>query len=275
MRPSGMWRRLRKWAKSWSRRARSATLLAPAGADDPPSGADDALAPGTELKEFAIERVLGVGGFGVTYLARDVSLDAWRAVKEYLPRECGVRRLDGVVGPRLQTDSDDYRWGLARFLKEARVLARFDHRYIVRVYRVFEALGTAYLVMEYVDGRSLKSEIHTGGTLGDDEVRSILLAITESLAAVHDAGLLHRDIKPDNVMLRPDGTPVLIDFGAARQMGLSRSLSVTAVVSDGYAPIEQYTEQLERQGPRPPRGVNGPTRLRAANGCGPRTLANP
>lgn len=224
-------------------------VLGPSDAGDPPSSADDALAPGTELKEFVIERVLGVGGFGVTYLARDVSLDAWRAVKEYLPRECGVRRLDGVVGPRLGTDAEDYRWGLARFLKEARVLARFDHRYIVRVYRVFEALGTAYLVMEYVEGRSLKSEIHAGGMMADDEVRAILLAITESLVAVHDAGLLHRDIKPDNVMLRPDGTPVLIDFGAARQMlGLSRS-SITAVVSDGYAPIEQYAEQHERQGP--------------------------
>ena len=248
MKPPGMWRRLREWGKSWSRRARSATLLAPAGANDLPSSADDALAPGTELKEFVIERVLGVGGFGVTYLARDVSLDAWRAVKEYLPRECGVRRIDGVVGPRLETDTEEFRWGLAGFLKEARVLARFDHRYIVRVYRVFEALGTAYLVMEYVEGRSLKSEIHAAGMMEDDEVRAILLAITESLAAVHDSGLLHRDIKPDNVMLRPDGTPVLIDFGAARQMlGLSRSS--VAVVSDGYAPIEQYGEQQERQGP--------------------------
>ena len=251
-----MWLRLWRWAKSLVRSSRSATLLALSGAADAPSrvadapsGADDALAPGTELKEFVIERVLGVGGFGVTYLARDASLDAWRAVKEYLPRECGVRRLDGMVGPRLETDAEDYRWGLARFLKEARVLARFDHRYIVRVYRVFEARGTAYLVMEYVDGRSLKSEIVRGGVLADEEVRTILLAITESLAAVHDAGLLHRDIKPDNVMLRSDGTPVLIDFGAARQMlGLSVS-SVTVVVSDGYAPIEQYAEQQERQGP--------------------------
>lgn len=249
MRPRRMWRRLRDWARSWSRRSTAAMVLARSDADDPTSSADDALAPGTELKEFVIERVLGVGGFGVTYLARDVSLDAWRAVKEYLPRECGARRLDGVVGPRLGTDAEDYRWGLARFLKEARVLARFDHRYIVRVYRVFEALGTAYLVMEYVDGRSMKSEIHADGVMADDKVRAILLAVTESLAAVHDAGLLHRDIKPDNVMLRPDGTPVLIDFGAARQMlGLSRS-AVTAVVSDGYAPIEQYAEQQERQGP--------------------------
>ena len=98
MRPSGMWRRLRKWARSWSRRARSATLLAPAGADDPPSGADDALAPGTELKEFVIERVLGVGGFGVTYLARDVSLDAWRPSRSICRESAGSGGLTASWG---------------------------------------------------------------------------------------------------------------------------------------------------------------------------------
>lgn len=234
----GTWFGLRDWARSLNR-SRKVT---------PPSpGTSDVLAVGTPLEEFVIERVLGQGGFGVTYLARDVSLDAWRAVKEYLPREFGMRRGDGGVGPRSETDADAYQWGLTRFLTEARVLARFDHQHIVRVYRVFEAHGTAYLVMEYVDGRSLKQEIEAGGVLADDVVREILLAITESLAAVHDAGLLHRDIKPDNVMLRPDGTPVLIDFGAARQMtGRSRSVMV---VSDGYAPIEQYSEQQESQGP--------------------------
>ena len=184
----------------------------------------------------------------MTYLARDVSLDAWRAVKEYLPRGCGIRRRDGIVGPRSEADAEDYQWGRAQFLEEARRLALFDHRYIVRVYRVFEARGTAYLVMEYVNGRSLKAEIEIGGVLSDAVVRTILLAITESLAAVHNAGLLHRDIKPDNVMLRPDGTPVLIDFGAARQM-MRKSRSLRAVVSDGYAPIEQYSEHPEKQGP--------------------------
>ena len=119
----------------------------------------------------------------------------------------------------------------------------------MRGYRVFEARGTAYLVMEYVVGRSLKAEVETRGALADHEVCTILLAITESLAAVHGVGLLHRDIKPDNVMLRPEGTPVLIDFGAARQMmGQSRA-AVSVVVSDGYAPIEQYSGEKSRQGP--------------------------
>ena len=111
----------------------------------------DALAPGTRLDEFEIERVLGAGGFGVTYLARDVSLDAWRAVKEYLPRDWGTRLRDGTIGPRTGADAEDYQWGLTRFLDEARILAQFDHPHLVRVYRVFEAQGTAYMVTEYAD----------------------------------------------------------------------------------------------------------------------------
>ena len=208
-----------------------------------------ALTPGTRLQEFVIERVLGAGGFGLTYLARDASLDAWRAVKEYLPREWGVRRAEGVVRPRTERDAEDYQWGLERFLKEARLLAQFDHRHIIRVYRVFEAHGTAYLVMEYVDGRSLKDAIASmGGVMPDDAVRPILLSLTDGLAVVHEAGLLHRDIKPDNVMLRPDGMPVLIDFGSARQVMGRGSQPLTRILTPRYAPIEQYSPQ-GRQGP--------------------------
>ena len=243
MRKPRAWFGLRGTARSPKRRSGAGPV---SGSASPGGGA--ALAAGTQLEEFVIERVLGAGGFGVTYLARDVSLDAWRAVKEYLPRGCGIRGRDGVVGPRSAADAKDYQWGRKQFLVEARRLALFDHRHIVRVYRVFEARGTAYLVMEYVNGRSLKAEIEAGGVLSDEVVRTILLAITESLAAVHNAGLLHRDIKPDNVMLRPDGTPVLIDFGAARQI-MGESLSLRAVVSDGYAPIEQYSDHPEKQGP--------------------------
>lgn len=239
----------RKWF-GLRRRAKSSNPGREAGQVSGPASPEvgTALPAGSQLEEFVIERVLGAGGFGMTYLARDVSLDAWRAVKEYLPRGCGIRQRDGNVGPRSEADAEDYQWGRTQFMEEARRLALFDHPHIVRVYRVFEARGTAYLVMEYVNGRSLKAEIETGGVLSDDVVRTILLATTESLAAVHNAGLLHRDIKPDNVMLRPDGTPVLIDFGAARQM-MRKSLSLRAVVSDGYAPIEQYSEHPEQQGP--------------------------
>ena len=208
----------------------------------------DALAPGTRLDEFEIERVLGAGGFGVTYLARDLSLDAWRAVKEYLPRDWGTRLRDGTIGPRTGADAEDYQWGLTRFLEEARILARFDHPNLVRVYRVFEAAGTAYMVTEYVEGETLAAGLKESGPWPEPQVRELLDALTDGLAAVHGSGLLHRDIKPGNVMVRPDGTPVLIDFGAARQAMGRQSRSVTAVLTPGYAPIEQYS----------PRGNQGP-----------------
>ena len=208
----------------------------------------DALAPGTRLDEFEIERVLGAGGFGVTYLARDVSLAVWRGVKEYLPRDWGTRRGDGTIGPRTEADSADYRWGLDRFLDEARILAQFDHRNIVRVYRVFEARGTAYMVTEYVEGQTLAAEVEATGPLSEARVREVLDALTDGLLVVHASGLLHRDIKPGNVMVRPDGTPVLIDFGAARQLMGGHSRSVTAVLTPGYAPIEQYSSR-GHQGP--------------------------
>jgi len=210
---------------------------------------DDALVPGTRLGELEIECVLGMGGFGITYLARDVYLDASRAVKEYLPRDWGTRRLDGTVGPRTAGDDEDYRWGLERFVNEARILARFkSEKHILSVHRFFEANGTAYLVTEYVEGRTLAEEVKAEGLLSEARTREVLFALTEGLSEVHEAGLLHRDIKPGNVMMRADGTPVLIDFGSARQAMGRHSRSMTAVLTPGYAPIEQYS----------PRGNQGP-----------------
>ena len=208
----------------------------------------DVLAAGTRLEEFEIERELGAGGFGVTYLAYDTSLDRHVAIKEYLPRDWGARGPDGAVGPRSATDAKDYGWGLDRFLEEARVLARLHHPHIVQVHRVIEAWGTAYMVTEYVEGRSLAEALRAEGPWAEARVLALLDALTAGLAAVHGAGLVHRDVKPANVMLRGNGSPVLIDFGAARQAVGGRSRSVTAVLTPGYAPIEQYSEK-GRQGP--------------------------
>ena len=202
--------------------------------------AGDVLAPGTRLDGLEIQEVLGAGGFGITYLARDLSLDVWRAVKEYLPRNSGTRRGDGTVGPRTGSDIEDYRWGLVRFLEEARILARFDHPHLVRVYRVFELRGTAYMVMEYVEGRTLEEELEASGPLSERRVRELLAKLMEGLEEVHEAEVWHRDIKPKNVMVRADGTPVLIDFGAARQAMGGHSGALTAVLTPGYAPVEQY-----------------------------------
>ena len=213
------------------------------------------LAPGERVEEFEIEAQLGKGGFGVTYLAQDVRLGRRVAVKEYLPLDWGARRSDGTVGPRTELDAEDYQWGLKRFLTEAKTLAKFDHPHLMRVHRVLEARGTAYLVSEYVEGpdggpRSLSDELKAEGTLSEARVRTLLDALTAGLELVHAEGLVHRDIKPANIMLRPDGTPVLIDFGAARQtMGLhSKSTTLTQVLTPKYAPIEQYSTR-GKQGP--------------------------
>ena len=207
----------------------------------------DVLATGTRLEEFEIERELGAGGFGVTYLAFDTLLDRRVAIKEYLPHDWGERGPDGLVGPRSAADAEDYRWGLDRFLEGARLLARLHHAHIVQVHRAIEARGTAYAVTEYVDGRSLAAALQAEGPWAEARVLALLDALTAGLAAVYRAGLVHRDIKPANVMLREDGSPVLIDFGAVRQAA-SESGALPPILTPGYAPIEQYTEK----------GVQGP-----------------
>ena len=207
------------------------------------------LAPGDRIREFRIEKELGAGGFGVTYLAWDEELERWVALKEYLPREWGTRRSDGSVGPGFSTDAHYFQWGLTKFLEEARTLARLNHPQIVRVYQVIEARGTAYMAMEYVDGRSLKRELESVGRLGEARVREMLDALMSGLAAVHARGILHRDLKPANVMLGgADGLPVLIDFGAARQNVSRESRSLMSALTPPYAPVEQYETDGD-QGP--------------------------
>ena len=201
----------------------------------------------TNLRKYKIRRVLGIGGFGITYLAHDISLDRDVAIKEYLPRDYAVRTEDHRVRPRSPEASKDYAWGLRRFLDEARTLARLGHPSIVRVYDCFTANGTAYIVMEYVEGETLDDRLKRRGRLNEAELTAILNPLVEGLRQVHGAGFLHRDITPRNILLRKDGTPVLIDFGSARQMVGARSRSMTAVVTPGYAPLEQYSSR-GRQG---------------------------
>lgn len=192
------------------------------------------------LLEYRLESVLGQGGFGITYLGRDTHLEKHVAIKEYLPGSLAMRALDGSVVPVNTDHKYNYQWGLQRFIQEARTLARFSHPNIVRVNRFFEANGTSYMVMDYEAGQSLNQYLRQTGTADEAALRSILLPILEGLQAVHEAGFLHRDIKPSNVFVRENGTPVLLDFGAARMAADGSSKSLTAIVSAGYAPLEQY-----------------------------------
>ena len=208
-----------------------------------------ALPEGTRLQEFELHRFLGAGGFGIAYLGWNTELDIPVAVKEYLPSDCAVRERSLSVVPKSADDEEMYEWGLERFLEEARVLARFKHRSIVQIYRFFRAHGTGYIAMEYVEGQTLSDWLADRDPLSEAELREILLPLLDGLEEVHRSGVMHRDIKPGNIIMRAeDDSPVLLDFGAARQTMMAKSRSVTAILTPGYAPVEQYSEK-GRQGP--------------------------
>ena len=202
-----------------------------------------ALAPGTKLLEYEIVRLLGrPGGFGMTYLAIDAHLGKTVAVKEYLPVDYAVRAEGNSVSLRSRQDQKAFDWGRSAFIKEARVLARFKHLNVVSVHRFFETNGTAYIVMEYVQGETLGERFARETHLEQKALLDILLPILDGLSHVHEQGVLHRDLKPDNIVITPSGTPVLIDFGAARNELGNRSRSAMNVFTAGYAPIEQYSD---------------------------------
>ena len=207
----------------------------------------NALALGTNLLEYQLELVLGAGGFGMTYLARDTNLEKVVAIKEYLPTDLALRALDGSVVPVNTESEHDYRWGLERFIQEARTLARFSHPNIVRVNRYFEANGTGYMVMDYEEGESLNQHLRREPRPGEDGLKALLAPLLDGLEAVHKVGFLHRDIKPSNIFLRVGGAPVLLDFGSARQAS-SGTRSLTSVLTPGFAPLEQYASD-GNQGP--------------------------
>ncbi len=190
-------------------------------------------------------KILGIGGFGVTYLALDERLQTTVAIKEYLPRDLASRSPDGlIVQPHTARDADNFQFGLKEFLQEARTLARFNHPNIVRTRSYFEEHDTAYLVMDYVEGVNLNKVLkRQGGRMPEQAAIQLMRGILDGLHAVHAAGFLHRDLKPDNVYVQASGQPVLLDFGAARLALGERSRSYTQILTPGYAPYEQYSRR--------------------------------
>ncbi|MBU2581428.1 MAG: serine/threonine protein kinase [Alphaproteobacteria bacterium] len=210
-----------------------------------------ALAEGTNLVgDYTVERVLGAGGFGITYLARESALDRLVTIKEYFPSDFAARK-DGLEAvPRSQDSSGDYKWGLERFVAEAQTLARFKHPNIVGVHRYFRANNTAYMVLHYEEGQSLKSWLKSLGRVPRQaDLDRVVAPLLDALEVIHAADFLHRDIAPDNVIINKDGIPILIDFGSARGEVARDSKTISALVKPGYSPYEQYAEKNSRQGP--------------------------
>ena len=210
----------------------------------------NALFPGDKIGNYRLDRVLGQGGFGITYLAYDEKLDRELAVKEYFPAEFSRRETDGSVTPQSCEDETTYLWGLERFLNEGKTLARFKHPNIVRVIDYIEANNTAYIIMEYEHGHDLLSLLKQRKNLTIEEFFRIFLPLLEGLSQVHKTGFIHRDVKPANIFIRNDGSPVLIDFGSAREGMINKTRTLTTLVSPGYAPFEQYNaDGKSKQGP--------------------------
>jgi len=199
-----------------------------------------ALPPGFRLQEYTIESVLGSGGFGITYLATDRNLSCNVALKEYLPLDLAARVEGSTIRARSGAHVDQFEWGRIRFLDEARALATFNHPHIVRVLRFFQANGTAYMVMEYAEGENLHDWVKRHRPVQERRLLMLARSLLDGLRVIHDAGFLHRDIKPGNVHVRPDGNPVLLDFGAAREVAGKSDRELTAIVTPGYAAFEQY-----------------------------------
>lgn len=201
--------------------------------------------------QYRVGRVLGrPGGFGITYLGWDIHLHQRVAIKEYLPRELAARG-GNLVDVTVYTEDDRgaFDSGREQFLREARTVARLDHPNIVRVRAYFNANGTAYLVMDYYEGMSLGDYLTTlKQVLPVDTALNIVLPLLDGLAYVHAHGVIHRDVKPHNIYFANTGRPILLDFGAARLAAQDQVQSLSVVVTEGYAPLEQY-QRRNPQGP--------------------------
>ena len=230
-----------------------------------------ALPLGTILNgRYLTGKVLGVGGFGITYLGYDLTLEIKVAIKEYMPSAMATRHADQysvVLTGRVETD---YRYGMARFLDEARILAKLQNTpHIVSVQNYFKENNTAYFVMEYIDGMSLKEYLQTqGGKISTENAMRILQPVMEALGQVHALNLLHRDISPDNIYITAKGESRLLDFGAARFAAGDNNKSVSVILKHGYAPEEQYSSR-GNQGPWTDVYAMGATLYRCVTGVLP------
>jgi serine/threonine protein kinase len=218
------------------------------------------LPPGTRLtsgagRDYDVGLVLGAGGFGITYLGRERGGGERLAIKEYLPRDQAGRAPNSTdVRPHTTEAAACFEYGLTRFLQEAQLLQNFSHQNVVAVRDVFQTNQTAYLVMPYYEGRTLGSYVETRGRLAPGVAVAVMMSVLDGLRHVHEMNVngrrwMHRDVKPDNIFLAADRSPILIDFGASRAEVGERSKDLSVVLTPGFAPYEQYFSTGRAQGP--------------------------
>jgi formylglycine-generating enzyme required for sulfatase activity/serine/threonine protein kinase len=198
-----------------------------------------ALAPGAVIDNLRIDRILGQGAFGITYLVTDQVLNKSFALKEYLPSELVSRSEDGVLQPINAGVSSHFSTGLSHFLTEGRTVAQLEHANIVKVFRCFEANGTAYLLMPWYRGEALHKLLKRSGTFTSEEALALSRPLLNALEYIHGKGLIHQDIKPANIYITENGQPILLDFGAAGQRLDAGASTRWKLGSEGYAALEQ------------------------------------
>ena len=204
------------------------------------------LNPGVLLAngEYQVSKVLGQGGFGITYQGVDTKLNRAVALKEFFPEGCWREGTTVISAGRW--DKSSYTDAKQRFLQEGQTLGQFNHPGIVRVFYYFEENNTAYMVMEYLQGKTLAELLKSrGGKLPEADALHYIQIVGQALDKVHQAQMLHQDVKPDNIMLAQDGRAVLIDFGAAIDFTGSNAARLTTLLTPGYAPLEQYGQSLK------------------------------
>jgi len=210
------------------------------------------LAAGTRLGEFEVTKTIGEGGFGIVYLAWDHSLDRKVALKEYMPTSLAYRAGATDIKPRSERHQETFEAGLKSFINEAKMLAQFEHPSLLKVYRFWEANGTAYMVMPFLEGSTVRDTVRAMPEPPDEAwILGLLAPLLDALVVLHSAQIYHRDIAPDNVLLMADtGRPLLLDFGAARRVIGDMTQALTAILKPGYAPVEQYADMPGlKQGP--------------------------
>lgn len=202
------------------------------------------LEGGTKIDTYVIERLIGRGGFSLIYLAEDTENKDKVVIKEYLPKRFARRNDEKQVSVIAENQRDKLAYGRLQFYEEAKVLASLNHHNIVSVRNFFLANQTAYLVMDYASGRNLGSYIRKrGGRLSETLITTVFPPLFEALSLIHSRSLLHLDIKPANIHLRPGGHPLLLDFGAVHQISDEPKARLGQVITTGYSPVEQYTSR--------------------------------